>query len=82
MTTSTKIPQEIGTVAVTAEESEKALRYYSATQWQLMWWRFKHHRVALAAGSVLVFMAFLGLFAGFLAPYAGVIRDRECLLGP
>ena len=38
-----------------------------ATQWQLMWWRFRKHR--LAAGGTLVLIAFylLSLFADFFA---------------
>jgi len=74
--------QNIEPSTVTAQESEEALRYYSATQWQLMWWRFKHHKAALIAGSVLVFMGLCGLFASFLAPYSAVTRDKKYLLGP
>ncbi len=38
-----------------------------ATQWQLMWWRFRRHRLALA-GTVVVGLAYaVVLFADFLA---------------
>ena len=63
-------------------ESEEAQRYYSATQWQLVWWRFKRHRLALAGGFVLAFMALTGIFAEFLAPYSGTTRNTDYLLGP
>ncbi len=82
MSIASKIEQNHDMPAVSSKESKEAQRYYSATQWQLIWWRFKHHRTALAAGCVLVFMAFTGLFANFLAPYAGVTRNRKYLLGP
>ena len=82
MSASSISAQNIEPSAVTAEESEEALRYYSATQWQLMWWRFRHHKAALIAGSVLLFMGFCGLFASFLAPYSAVTRDKKYLLGP
>ena len=82
MTASTEVVQDAGTPAVVVRESEDALRYYSATQWQLMWWRFKHHRTALAAASGLVFMVLLSLFAPFLAPYASTTRNTDYLLGP
>ncbi len=72
--------QKVNSSSVVEVDSKEALSYYSATQWQLMWWRFKHHRVALIAGSVLIFMAFLGLFANFLAPYAGGTRNSDYLL--
>jgi len=38
-----------------------------ATQRQLMWRRFRKHRVALAAGVVVILAYLLVLFAGFLA---------------
>ena len=50
-------------------ESQEALKYYSATQWQLVWWRFKRHRLALTGGLVLFLMILMSLFANFLAPY-------------
>ncbi|HUG78583.1 MAG TPA: hypothetical protein VML57_13970, partial [Burkholderiales bacterium] len=28
-------------------------RFYRASQWQIMWWKFKRHRIALAAGVIL-----------------------------
>lgn len=68
--------------AVTTQESQEALRYYSATQWQLMWWRFKHHRAALMAASVLIFMTIIGLLCQFVAPYQTTTRNTTYLLGP
>jgi peptide/nickel transport system permease protein len=82
MTTATEVEKDVDRPALQRKESEETLRYYSATQWQLMWWRFRHHKAALAAGSVLLFMAILGIFGGFLAPYKAVTRNREYLLGP
>ena len=29
-------------------------KYYLASQWQMMWWRFKGHRLAVFAGIVLI----------------------------
>jgi peptide/nickel transport system permease protein len=81
-TTSPEIPQEVVGPVSRSKESEDVLRYYSATQWQLVWWRFQRHKVALTGGAVLVFMAMIGTFAGFIAPYAGVTRNTEYLLGP
>ena len=80
--TTTEITPEADTPAVTAKESQEALRYYSATQWQLMWWRFKHHRAALIAGSVLAFMAFIGLLCQFIAPNLTNAREIDYVLGP
>lgn len=82
MITSAQPTQHTETSSDVKRESEDAQRYYSATQWQLIWWRFKHHKAALTAGSILLFMAFIGLFANFLAPYAGDTRNKHYLLGP
>lgn len=65
-----------------AAESKEALRYYSATQWQLVWWRFRRHRLALIGGAILLYMAFLGIFAEFFAPYHGTTRSTGALLVP
>ncbi|RME62005.1 MAG: ABC transporter permease [Caldilineae bacterium] len=62
--------------------SEEALKYYSATQWQLVWWRFRRHRLALIGGIVLLTMGILGAFSPFFAPYGGLTRNTEYLLGP
>jgi len=80
--TTTEIAPVARTPAVTAKESQEALRYYSATQWQLMWWRFKHHRAALIAASVLVFMVVIGVFSQFVSPYLTNTRDANYVLGP
>jgi peptide/nickel transport system permease protein len=29
-------------------------RVYVASQWQLMWWRFRKHRVAMVSGVVVI----------------------------
>jgi peptide/nickel transport system permease protein len=56
-------PVEDRGAAVTAKEQ----RIFVASQWQLMWWRFRKHRVAVASAAVVVgfYLAVLG--ADFLA---------------
>ena len=41
-----------------------------ATQWQLMWWKFKRHHLALIGMSVLAVYVVLATFAGFVGPEA------------
>jgi peptide/nickel transport system permease protein len=38
-----------------------------ATQWQLMWWRFRKHKVAMASAVVVVLFYAVVVFADFLA---------------
>ena len=42
-------------------------RIFVASQWQLMWWRFRKHRVAVASAVVVVGFYMIALFADFLA---------------
>jgi peptide/nickel transport system permease protein len=39
-----------------------------AGQWTLIWYRFTRHKVAVAAGFVIILLYLIGLFAEFLAP--------------
>jgi peptide/nickel transport system permease protein len=44
-------------------------RYYLASQWRMMWWRFKRHRLAVVCGGVLLAMYLSILVSEILAPY-------------
>lgn len=62
--------------------NEKELKYYTASQWQLVWWRFKKHRMAMVGAMVLTSMALMGILAGFIAPCGSTTRDRSYIMGP
>ena len=55
---------DAGTGSEIAEE-----RAYVASQWQLIWWRFRKHKLAMYAGVVLIFFYLLAIFCEFLSPY-------------
>ena len=57
-------------------------RYYLATQWQLMWWKLKRHRLAMVSGAVLAFMYFSVVIAELLAPYALASRNTDFIYAP
>jgi peptide/nickel transport system permease protein len=38
-----------------------------APNWKLVWWRFKKHRLAVASGFVVIFIATIALFPGFFS---------------
>ena len=44
-------------------------RYYLASQWSLMWQKFRRHHMALAGGAVLCLFYLLALFCEFVTPY-------------
>ncbi|MCU0522822.1 MAG: ABC transporter permease [Anaerolineae bacterium] len=50
--------------------SEGGETFYTASQWQLMWWKFRKHKAALVAIGVLLFLYLIAIFADLLTPYA------------
>ncbi|WP_421870097.1 ABC transporter permease [Motiliproteus sp.] len=69
-------PQSIEAIS---PEQEK---YYFASQWQLIWWRFKRHRLALICGIFLALMYLSILITEFLAPYALSTRHTDYIYSP
>ncbi|MCG8351709.1 MAG: ABC transporter permease [Chloroflexales bacterium] len=49
------------------EASSRAVA--AASQWKLMWWRFRRNKVAIAAIFLLGFLFTAAIFAEFVAPY-------------
>ena len=47
--------------------TEAEERISVATQWQLMWWRFRKHRVAIISTAVVLLFSLVVIFADFLA---------------
>lgn len=50
-------------------------RIFVASQWQLMWWRFRKHRLAMVSGVIVIGFYLVVLGADFLA-YAGPDRSE------
>lgn len=61
--------------------AEREIRYYTASQFQLMWWKFKKHRLALIGTVLLAIFAIIALFAEFLSPYTSGSRTPNYLFG-
>jgi peptide/nickel transport system permease protein len=57
-------------------EVERSDRVFVASQWQLVWWKFRKHRVALAGIVVIVLLGIGGLFCEFIAPYDPNVYDK------
>lgn len=51
--------------------------YFTASQTQLVWTRFRRQRAAMVAGAVLVVLVLMGLAAPFLSPYDPTIAGRD-----
>ena len=57
-------------------------RVYMASQWRLMWWKFKRHKIALWSGLFLAVLYGSILFCEFLAPYNLESRDIRAIYHP
>ncbi|MGF1646477.1 MAG: ABC transporter permease [Kineosporiaceae bacterium] len=53
-----------------------------ASQWRLVWWRFRRHKVAVASAVVVAALYAIALFAPFLAPFSGDRQDGEYTYAP
>ena len=49
---------------ISAEE-----KYYIASQWQLMWRKFRKHKLAIVGGGILTIFYILAIFCEFFSPY-------------
>ena len=57
-------PTALPSPTVTEEERE-----YIASQWKLIWWRFRRHRLALVATAILAIFYIIVLFPEFLSTH-------------
>ncbi|MGH6814558.1 MAG: ABC transporter permease [Hyphomicrobiaceae bacterium] len=57
-------------------------RVFLASQWKLMWWKFKRHRFAVVSGIVLAVLYFSILISEFLAPYDYRTRIVKYIYAP
>jgi peptide/nickel transport system permease protein len=63
--------------SLTAQE-----RLYTASQWVLIWRRFRRHRLAMIGGGILVVMYTLAIFAPFVSPYTANKKFNDALNSP
>ncbi len=57
-------------------------RIYVASQWQLMWWRFRKHRLAMVAGVVVLAFYSMTICADFLATTDPEVSEAQRSLMP
>ncbi len=57
-------------------------RFYYATQWELIWWRFRRHRLAVISGVLLGLLYLTAIFAEFVSPYTPSMRFDGYQQGP
>ena len=54
-------------------------RYFQASQWQLTWWKFQKHKMAMIGGVVIIFLYIFVIFCEFISPYTPTTRFRKYL---
>jgi peptide/nickel transport system permease protein len=57
-------------------------RFYRAPPIQLMWWRLRRHRIAVASGALLLALYVMIVFCEFFAPYALDSRHTDVIHAP
>jgi peptide/nickel transport system permease protein len=63
------------------ESPESGADYAVASQWQLMYWKFRRHKLAMIAVPVFMLMVLVAVFCEFIAPYTQTERFsgyKEC----
>jgi peptide/nickel transport system permease protein len=74
-----RAPFDPGSVEQLTPEQE---RFYLASQWQMMWWRFRRHRLAVVSGAVLLLLYATILVSEVLAPYNLHSRNVDFIFAP
>jgi peptide/nickel transport system permease protein len=57
-------------------------KIFVASQWQLVWWRFRKHKMALVATVVLTVLYIVIVFVEFFAPYDPRRNNRDYIYAP
>ncbi|MCB0088150.1 MAG: ABC transporter permease [Caldilineaceae bacterium] len=55
---------------------------FVASQWQLMWWRFRKHHLAILGTSLIAVFYLLAIFCEFLSPYDPNAFERRYTFVP
>ena len=74
----------IGDPSAVAEDQldVKSERYYYAKQWQLIWWRFRRHRLAMISLVLLSILYLIAIFPEFASPYDAQTRFEKFQQSP
>ena len=65
-----------------AELPSQAEKMYMAGQWQLVWRRFRHHKLAVLGAVMLLIAYTLAIFAPFVSPYDKLERSPLSYVPP
>ncbi len=66
----------------TSALSPEQEKFFLASQWKLIWWKFKRHRIAMLSAIFLILTYGVAFFAEFFAPYALDTRHTDKIYSP
>jgi peptide/nickel transport system permease protein len=73
------IAERLGRKPIDKDSAEE--RLYVASQWRLMWLKFRRHKLALIGAAMAITMYLMAAFNGFLSPYDPLERTRFAYAG-
>jgi peptide/nickel transport system permease protein len=77
-----KEPVAAAPESVPAADRPADLRLQTASQWLLMWWKFRKHRLAMAGGATVIFLYGLAGCCEFVAPGSNSGRNSQMAYAP
>ena len=57
-------------------------RFYMASEWRMVWWKLRRHRIAVLSGAILLVMYASILICEVLAPYDLDARNTDFIYAP
>ncbi len=69
-------PQSTETLSAEQEQ------FYRASQWRIMWWKFRRHRIAVYCAVILLLLYASALVTEVIAPYGLNTRDSRHIYAP
>jgi peptide/nickel transport system permease protein len=57
-------------------------RFYIASQWALLWWKLRRHRIAVVSGAILLALYAMIVVCEVIAPYALDTRNTDYIYAP
>ncbi len=64
------------------ETGPESLRVEVASQWKLMWWKFRKHKLAMVSAVIVIFLYALAVFSEFFAVRSGFTNNARYTFVP
>jgi peptide/nickel transport system permease protein len=74
-----QVPGRAAPLPVSDQARQKV---FVASQWQLIWWRFRRHKMAVASTVIIAILYVIALFCEFLAPFDPSFYSADYIFAP